>query len=133
MARLEAEVFGPLGRRMRALLGRYSDVQLQTICDYLDSTADAIGSAAPVGIRTPTRPTPTRSEAPFAVRGGRCDREAERAACPRQAGPCPLGRPGRARSAGRAVPARQAGRQAPATVVPDPLRYDTSAPARGGR
>lgn len=43
---VETEVFGPLGRRMRALFGRYSDDQLATIRDYLERTADAISQTA---------------------------------------------------------------------------------------
>jgi DNA-binding MarR family transcriptional regulator len=42
---LQRTMFAALGRRMQAILGGYSEEQLATIIDFLDSAATAIGAA----------------------------------------------------------------------------------------
>jgi len=49
IAPFEAEVFGALIERMNALLGQYTDEQLETIRHYLDHAATAIGRSGPAG------------------------------------------------------------------------------------
>jgi DNA-binding MarR family transcriptional regulator len=49
IAPLEAEVFGALIERTRALLDTYTREQLESIRDYLDRAATIIGEAGPAG------------------------------------------------------------------------------------
>ena len=47
---LETEVFGPLIKRMTALLDTYTDEQLATILHYLEHAATAISHSGPSGV-----------------------------------------------------------------------------------
>jgi DNA-binding MarR family transcriptional regulator len=45
LAQVEAELFGPLGRRIGELIARYRDADLDVIRDFLDCVADAAADA----------------------------------------------------------------------------------------
>lgn len=49
LARVEGEVFGPLGQRMNRIISRYQDEELAVIQDFLERTAEAAAAAAPPG------------------------------------------------------------------------------------
>jgi DNA-binding MarR family transcriptional regulator len=45
LAQVEREIFGPLGRRMGEIIGRYAEADLELIRDFLDRVAEAAAGA----------------------------------------------------------------------------------------
>jgi DNA-binding MarR family transcriptional regulator len=72
LSRVEREVFGPVGRRMKNIVARYSDEQLEAIEDFLERVTEvAVAQSTPPGThrtRNSSAPSPQVSARRLAPR-----------------------------------------------------------------